>query len=263
MQIIKEDVDHWYSNGMYQRTRTVWLGGIAGSDEADAADPGIDWNSARRVIMALHLLDSTGTDKPITIIMNSCGGCWNYGMSIYDAIRACRNYVTIINMSHARSMSSIIFQAGDLRITAPSGYYMIHDGYLGAEDVPRSVITNVEYERDRTLPMMYQMYLDRLRETDHNGEPKVDMARAADIINAKLPQGAERVRASKGIKGITVNHIQQLCSRDTFFTPTEMIQLNLADRMLESGDLMGAYANPKMHGLPTGLASLQGDDADG
>jgi hypothetical protein len=35
-----------------------------------------------------------------------------------------------------------------------------------------------------------------------------------------------------------------------------MLALNFADRTLQTNDLVGAYVNPKMHGLPTGLASL-------
>jgi ATP-dependent protease ClpP protease subunit len=132
--IIKEDIDRWYSLGVYPRTRTIYLGNIAedddGGDETFTEDWGIHWNTSRRVIMGIHLLDSNAQNgsKPITIIMNSCGGDWSHGMAIFDAVRSSKNHVTIINMSHARSMTSIILQAADYRITSPHGYYLIHDG---------------------------------------------------------------------------------------------------------------------------------------
>lgn len=261
--LIKEDIDRWYDVGIYPRTRTIYLGGLNandyGADETFVENPGINWNTARRLIKGIHLFDSNAQngEKPITIIMNSCGGDWSHGMAIFDAIRQAKNHITIINMSHARSMSSLIFQAADYRITAPSGFYMIHDGYLGSFDIPRSVISAIEYEKKIGLPMMYKIYLDRLKEKDEDGSFKVGIREAARILNEKLPEGAERIRVSRGVGGIRQPHIQQLCSRDTFFTPEEMIRLNFADRLLETNDLAGAYANPNMHGLPTGLESLE------
>ena len=260
-KIIKEDFDFWFSNGIQPNTRVLYLGNIAHNDEeAETDDPGIHWNTARRLIMGLHLLDTTKRNQAITIIMNSVGGDWSHGMAIYDAIRHCRNHVTIINMSHARSMTSLIFQAGDYRITAPSGYYMIHDGHTGPADIPRTVINEAEYEKNVCLPMMYKVYLKRLQEKDDNGNFKVDIFEAADILNSKLPEGAKTIPTRYGMDGVKLTHIQQLCSRDTFFTPSEMVKLNFADRLLERGDLAGAEANPDMHGLPDGLESLYEED---
>lgn len=262
-RIVKDDIDRLYEKGLCTKTRVLYLGGLAGDDvggDNDFVDETpIYWNTARRLIMGLHVLDSNARngDKPITIIMNSCGGEWSHGMAIYDAIRQCKNHVTIINMSHARSMTSLIFQAADYRITAPSGYYMIHDGEMATSGVPKTVINTTEYEKQVALPMMYNIYLARLNELDEDGERKVSLATVADIINKKLPDGAEKVRRDRPVK---LTHIEQLCSRDTFFTPEEMIRLNFVDRMLQQNDLAGAFANPDMHGLPTGQQSLEDDD---
>lgn len=259
-----EDIDLLFTRGVYLKTRTIYLGGMSGDDSADQdVDPGIQWNTARRLLLSLHLLEANAPkgDKPITILMNSVGGDWSHGMAIYDAIRSAKNHVTIINLSHARSMTSLIFQAADYRVTAPNGYYLIHDGSFGVEAQPQTVITNVDYERTIAMPTMYRVYLSRLQELDDEGKPRVDINDAAEIINAKLPAGAERIRPSRGIKGVTMSHVEQLCSRDTFFTPTEMIRLNFADRLLEAQDLVGGFVNPKMHGLPIGMASLEDETA--
>lgn len=264
--LVKEDIDRWYDLGLCTKTRVIYLGGLSGDDHGDDEDytgeAPIYWNTARRLIKALHVLDSNARagNKPITIIMNSCGGEWSHGMAIYDAIKSARNYVTIINMSHARSMTSLIFQAADYRITAPHGYFMIHDGETSLSGPPGTVISNMRYEEEFMLPTMYRIYLGRLQEKDSEGEYKVDIQEAADILNAKMPKGAERIRPSRGIEGIREAHISQLCSRDTFFTPTEMIKLNFADRLLESNDLAGSYANPDMLELAAGQESLKDDD---
>ena len=264
MKTPREDIDRFYWYGINPRARVLWLGGIQehdpGGDDAALEESGIYWNTARRMLMGLSLLDMPRGNLPITIIMNSCGGDWDHGMAIYDAITHCRSHITIINMSHARSMSSIIFQAADLRITAPHGFYMIHDGFEGAEDIPKSVYNSVDYSRDHVQPAMYRVYLDRLQEHDDEDSPKVDIREAASILNRKLPRGARRISSAQGVRGITLDHMAQLCGQDTFFTPEEMIKLNFADRLLERGDLAGAYANPGMHGLPTGLQSLDSED---
>lgn len=269
--IIKDDIDRWYKLGIYPQTRTIYLGGMTEDDIIETAwvddamnQPGIYWNIARRIIMGIHLLDSNAQrgNKPITIIMNSCGGDWSHGMAIYDAIRFAKNHVTIINMSHARSMTSLIFQAGDYRITAPNGYYMIHDGESAEAGNPHTVKNWSDYEIKYMLPKMYNTYLDRLKEEDEKGNPLVDINIAAEIINSKLPKGAQKIYPSKGIKGINLGHMEQLCSRDSIFTAEEMIKLNFADRMLETNDLSGAFINDKMHGLPTGLESLELDEDD-
>lgn len=259
----RDDADRLFWHGINARTHVLYLGGInehdLGGDEDMAVEAGIYWNTARRLILGLSLLDNT-SDRPITIIMNSCGGDWDHGMAIYDAIACCCAHVTIINMSHARSMSSIIFQAADLRITAPNGFYMIHDGFNAfGPDIPKSVANTVEFDK-RASQTMYQIYLDRLQETDDADEPKVDIHAAADILNPKLPSGANKIKPRYGVQGIKLDHIAQLCGQDTFFTPVEMVQLNFADRLLERGDLAGAYANPKMHGLPTGQRSLEDEE---
>jgi ATP-dependent protease ClpP protease subunit len=253
----RDDLDRFYWYGINPRTRVLYLGGILeqdhGQDETMSEDPGIYWNTARRLVLGLSTLDDPKGAQPLTIIMNSCGGDWDHGMAIYDAITHCRSHVTIINMSHARSMTSIIFQAADLRITAPHGFYMIHDGFEGAWDIPKSVQNMVEYSKQHTGPTMYRIYLERLRAAE-------DQAAVARVLNSKLPQGARKVNARQGVNE---DHMRQLCGQDTFFTPDEMVTLNFADRKLEAGDLAGAYANPDMHGLPTGQASLHDDEAEG
>ena len=236
----------------------MYLGLIHSNDEYNEAECGIYWNTSRRIIMGIHLLDSVvpkDEDHPITIIMNSDGGYWEYGMAIYDAIRQSSNTVVIINMSTARSMTSIIYQAADLRITAPSGYYMIHDGTLGVEGIPKSVQNVVAFDKKQTRKIMYQIYLDRLQETVDK-TPIVDIKVAADILNSKFPEGARKVSIPRGIKGITLEHIAQLCGQDTFFDADQMIALNFADRKLATNDLMGSYVNPSMENLPTGLHSF-------
>lgn len=238
MELNRADIDLWLHAGINIKTRTLYLGhiGDSGGDE----DPGIHWATARRMIMGLHILE-VGSKRPITILMNSGGGDWNHGMAIFDAIRSCRNRVTIINMSQAASMTSIILQAADYRITSPHGHYMIHDGHVANSGTPRSMANTALYEKTVELPNMYSIYLTRLRERDSKNRPKIDIDVVAEILNPKLPEGAERIQPERGVDGILTSHIQQLCSQDTYFTAEEMIKLNFADRILKPDDLAGVF----------------------
>ena len=99
---------------------------------------------AERAIKALHILDSTAPtgDKPITVIMNNPGGDEYHGMAIYDAIKSCKNHVTIVVFGMAMSMGSIILQAADKRVMSANSRVMIHYGTWGINDHPKKVLTD-------------------------------------------------------------------------------------------------------------------------
>ena len=106
------------------KNRELYLHGyIANCEE----DPGVDYRMSSSFIKNIRFLDAISTD-PIIIHMNSVGGNWGDGMSIYDAIRVCRSHITIIPYGQAASMSSVILQAADTRIMMPNSYFMSHFG---------------------------------------------------------------------------------------------------------------------------------------
>ena len=79
------------------------------NDEAE-----VDHRMAVTLIKNITFLNSQN-DNPIIVHMCSCGGSWEYGLAIYDAIKSSQSEVYIITYAHASSMSSIILQAGDYR----------------------------------------------------------------------------------------------------------------------------------------------------
>lgn len=88
--------------------------------------------------------------------MKSNGGDMIEGMAIYDAIKACPAHITIINYTHARSMTSIIFQAADRRVMMPHSHFMFHDGMWGMQGVIRQVRAEFYFmERSDTMIPIY------------------------------------------------------------------------------------------------------------
>lgn len=126
---------------------------------ADAAvEPGVEFVMANRFIRNLNMCMRRNPEVPLVIHMKTCGGDWVEGMAIYDAIRSFPWPVTILNYTHARSMSSLIFQAGNKRVMMPNSYFMFHDGTVGVEGTIKQVRSSIKFEKrvaDRTMLEIY------------------------------------------------------------------------------------------------------------
>ena len=120
----------------------------------------LDWRAANRFIKNLSILESIN-HKPIVVHQCTCGGDWNYGMAIYDAIRTAQSPIALLAHAHARSMSSIIPQAADFRAIMPSADFMIHFGTETTDGDTKSVIANVEWSKVQ-IEQMLNVYADRL-----------------------------------------------------------------------------------------------------
>jgi ATP-dependent Clp protease protease subunit len=193
-RIDKDYLEHFHGHHIYLPTRTIYIGSIKDDDNGES---GVDSLLSASVIKNLHVLDYK-TDEPINIILNNPGGDWYHGMAIYDAIRHCKNYVTVTVFGHAMSMSSIILQAADERVIAPHTKIMIHDGWLGLEGEVGTVLKWAEEEK-KVVTEMENLYLKR--------------------IQTKYPK-------------FTRNKLRKLLERDTILTASEAIELGLADKLL-------------------------------
>ena len=198
-RIARDDVDKFFDYGINIPTRTLYMGSVA-SDWGDT-EQGVDFAMSERMVKGLHLLDAAALagDKPITILMNNPGGDEYHGLAIYDAIKTCHNEVNIIVYGHAMSMGSVILQAADERIMAPTSRMMIHYGTWGLNDHPK-VVYNWAEEGKKWDRWMVEMYLEKIREKHPN---------------------------------YTKKKVDEMCNFDTFFTAQEAVDIGLADRVLE------------------------------
>lgn len=126
--------------------REMWIHGIdMNTDSYDGEEPGVEYMMATKVIKNLYILRKQSETEPIVIHLHTCGGMYEEGMAIYDTIMAMPYWVTIISYTHARSMSSIILQAGDERLLMPNSSFMFHLGTLGMEGEVRTVHSMVDF----------------------------------------------------------------------------------------------------------------------
>lgn len=134
------------------------------SDDDVVSEPGIDYMTASRFIINITMLSDIDCERPILIHMKTCGGIWEEGMAIYDAITMCPNPVTILAYAHARSMSSIILQAADRRVLMPNCYIMFHMGSLAIDGTHKQTVNTVKWTDEVTTKIMLDIYVERLAE---------------------------------------------------------------------------------------------------
>ena len=151
------DVEHFY----------IYVQGVADNPMDDFPEPGVEFRMSNRLIKNLDILQGLDleAEKDIVISMKTCGGDWVEGMAMYDAILAIPNRVTIINYSHARSMSSIIMQAANKRIMMGHSYFMLHEGTDGFEGTTKSFQSYAEFGKI-ALEQMLDIYVDCLYRSD-------------------------------------------------------------------------------------------------
>lgn len=134
----------------------------AGNGGTHDEEPGIEYIIANRFIRNLNLCMRTNPDKPILIHMKTNGGYWEEGMAIYDAIKSCPFPVTILNYTHARSMSSLIFQAANKRVMMPNSYFMFHDGDVSVSGTVKQVKTSLDFGKVADDTMM-EIYVEAMK----------------------------------------------------------------------------------------------------
>lgn len=148
------DVDHFI----------VYLHGVEENCTDDFTEPGVEYRMANRFIKNIDSLAAIDHQRPILVSMKTCGGDWEEGMAIYDAIIATPNPVTILSYTHARSMSSIILQAANKRVLMPHSTFMFHMGYVGYDGTPKQVSSIHEFSKLADAQML-DIYVDRLKGT--------------------------------------------------------------------------------------------------
>lgn len=149
------------SNHIYLLGIEAYATGNGGNHDSE---PGIEYIIANRFIRNMNLCMRVNPDKPIVVHMKTNGGYWEEGMAIYDIIKSCPTPVTILSYTHARSMSSIIFQAANKRVMMPHSTFMFHDGTLSLDGTVKQVHTSVAFSKVQDEQMM-NIYIDMLKKT--------------------------------------------------------------------------------------------------
>lgn len=199
-KVSKDHIDKFFDYSVDLDNRTIYLGSIEYSDDED--ETGVDFKMAEKFIKALYLLEKAApsNDKPINIIMNNPGGNVIDGMAIYDAIKNCKNHVTITVFGQACSMGCIILQAADYRVLAPHAVVMFHEGTDSyAQNHPEIIKRWINFN-EKYYKLINKIVIDRIKQ--------------------KKPEFKDK-------------KFEELNLFDTILTAQEAIDMGLADEVLD------------------------------
>ena len=152
--------------------------------EMDSEESGVDFRMAVNFIKNLDYLNSI-SNQPITLKMLSYGGCWNYGMAIYDAIANSKSYVTFISYAHARSMSSIIPQAANKRLINKHCDFMVHYGTYEDSGDFRQVSSGLKFT-EKQNDVMLHIYANKCIKGEYFREREMDHKKTFNYIKNKI-----------------------------------------------------------------------------
>lgn len=95
----------------------------------------VDESIVESVYLPLKEFEEDDSTKPVTLILNSCGGSVSDGFFLAHYIAQYKKQLKIIVPGYAASMAAVILAGGGnnpnvTRYCFPSTYGLIHDGYI-------------------------------------------------------------------------------------------------------------------------------------
>jgi len=169
-----ELISDLHSHNINPDSRELYIHGVFDAEE----EPGVDYRMCSQFIKNLNFLYLTSKTAPILIHSITCGGDWQYGMAMYDAIKMCPCPTTVLAYAHARSMSSIILQAATYRVMMPNAVFMIHEGTIGAEGTTKQFLTAAE-ETKKSCDTMLDIYVEKVKQGEEWGSKSESVIRKA------------------------------------------------------------------------------------
>jgi len=130
---------------------------------AEGVEPGVDFAMASRFMINARICMMTNPDSGLVVHMKTCGGEFGEGMAIFDMLLMYPHETTILNYTHARSMSSMIFQAATKRVMMPNSHFMFHDGSIADEGNLKTVRSGFEFY-DKIGGVMLDIYAWRMKQ---------------------------------------------------------------------------------------------------
>ena len=184
--LASDNISHLHEYDIDYNNNELYLVGtrdyVSGIGIEETEEPGIEFIIANKFIKNLRTLENASS-KPITIHMATCGGDWHAGMQIFDAIKRSNNYITIINYTHARSMSSLIFLAADERLMQKHSTFMFHEGTIATSGTQRQFRTEFR-EAKKTHKQMLDIYVNAIK--DHEYWKESDEKRIKTWLNSQM-----------------------------------------------------------------------------
>ena len=159
---------------------------------------GVDHRMLQNFLKNINILKNLSRD-PITIHMQTVGGCWYSGMGIYDLIKNCKCKTTFIGYGQLCSMGTIIIQAATRRLITPNSAFMVH---WGSSEVSGYYLSsqNLSAFEKRAAQAMIDIYAERCFKTGRFfKEKEYNLSKTKQYLKRKLNGGDWYLDAEEAI----------------------------------------------------------------
>jgi ATP-dependent Clp protease, protease subunit len=173
--------------------------------------------SSKRIAAALRAIG----DRDVTVVINSPGGNYFEGLSIYNLLREHKGSVTVKIVGIAASAASVIAMAGDTIKIARAGFLMIHNAWVIASGNRHSLRDVADWLEpfDATAVDIYHArtgidgttlaaMLDR--EAWIGGKDAIDQGFADDFLDADEIDASQDAKASSASELRAERRLDQL-----------------------------------------------------
>lgn len=181
MNQIEEMMNQVHHYNLNISTREIYLHSYV----LDEEEGGIEYRMATQFLKNIHLLDTE--NKNILVHLQSPGGEWTHGMSIYDAMISAKSPITILAHGEIASMSGIIFQAAKKRVLMPNCEVMVHRGFLTLEGSATSVQSNALWNK-KTDKKMLHILSNRCINGKYFQDKNMNVDQVRKFIDSKIRQ---------------------------------------------------------------------------
>ena len=193
MTNIRDSVSEVHNYNVDVKNRHVYINEFDDSGES----AGVDHRMLQNFIKNINLLTLTNKE-PITVHMQTVGGCWYSGMGIYDSIKNSKCKTTFIGYGQLCSMGTVIIQAASRRLITPSSTFMVHWGsseisghYLSSQNLAAFEKTNGE--------RMIEIYAERCCKGKFFKEREYNLSKTKTYIKRKLNNGDWYMTADEAV----------------------------------------------------------------
>ncbi len=190
----EEWISEIHASNIDVENRIIYL-----QEKEDTSDsPGVDFRMVQNFTKNINILQNISSD-PITIYLQTIGGCWWSGMGVYDAIRLCKCKVTVVGYGQICSMGTIIIQAADRRILMPNCVFMCHYGSSEISGDYLSSQNEARIEKEMTNKMV-EIYAEKCHRYGHFFMDREDsLGKVKTYIKRKMKDGDWYLNADQAL----------------------------------------------------------------
>lgn len=184
MSIHRDTIGEIHNYGIDVKNREIYISEFDDSGES----AGVDHRMLQMFIKNMNILTNINKD-PITIHMQTVGGCWYSGMGIYDAIKNCKCKTKFVGYGQLCSMGTVIVQAATLRLMTPHSAFMVH---WGSSEISGHYLSsqNLAVFEKAAAQQMVDIYAEKCHKTgDFFKDSEYSLSKVKAYIKRKLNNG--------------------------------------------------------------------------